>query len=382
MLTTLLDTLRQAGCEIDPSRLQRARDEVVGHVCITSRSARGAYGVAKYRYACAIHVHPQLECDCECPDWQDRGQYRRRPCKHILGLALEVGELPDSDEAAIAAEELPEPPSLPLDDAPATSFGRIVGQAIERAVLALADTVHGILAAGETPLLIGPTGCGKTSAVRTVPDRLGWGFDEVSGSSSFVDADLVGIRVNGTESAGVFGRVFSRARAGHTVLLFLDEFTRFNTRAQDLLMRPLLPTPAETAQRMGIDASVPVRLIEAPLWGVEWAPFQRTPIVLACNPWGSPIDPALARRVTPVVVEFAAEVAELFRSPLREGIIASWKATAEAQVPLPVEYSALARAESPDDRRLFVAYLNRMRAVDRAAAEGFRRVLEGIGLRV
>jgi len=281
---------------------------------------------------------------------------------------------------AIAAQP---PPASPPPPSPAATFRDRILQAVAGAISALADQVEAVLAAGEVPFLIGPTGCGKTSAVRLVATRNAWGFEEVSGSPSFADADLAGVKMaGGVELAGPFARAFRRARDGEVVLLFIDEFLRFNTRAQDILVRPLLPTPPSVAQAMGIRTAEFVRLLEAPLWGVEWAPCSRARLAIACNPWGSVLDPAVVRRVTPVPVAFAPAVARLFTTPLQNAIEASWKAVQGGQLPLPIEYQALTTAEAPDDRRFLAAYFGRLGAIDPAAAEGFRKVLQGIGVTV
>jgi hypothetical protein len=272
--------------------------------------------------------------------------------------------------------------SLPDFDAPRPSFGEVVRQHIGIAIAALADLVESALLAGEIPFLIGPTGCGKTSAVRLVAVRNGWGFEEVTGSDSFADADLVGLRTDQMEQPGIFARAFHRARAGETVLLFLDEVLRFNIRAQDILMRPVQSTPVSVAQAMGIQTPESVRLIEAPLWGVEWAPVDKSHLVLAANPWGSRVDPALVRRVWPIPVDLDGAVANLFDSKLADVIRASWRAVQQGELPLPIEYQALARAQGPDDTALLRAYLLRLATLDRAAADGFRTVVEGIGVQL
>ena len=84
----------------------------------------------------------------------------------------------------------------------------------------------------------------------------------------------------------------------------------------------------------------------------------------------------------PLPVAFATPVLELFSSPVRDAIETSWKAEAEGQLPLPVEYQALLDAEAPDDATLFRPYLIRLRAIDRAAAEGYHTLLKGMGINV
>lgn len=388
--STLLDLLKQWG-SVDPRRIERAQEIVdLGRVRVSTATAQEIAGEVVGRYRTSITLDATnpavLDLECDCPDWQQRGQHFSQPCKHLLALALKVGPVPDNGAVVVItppapAPTTPPPASTPL--APVTTFRDRILQAVAGAISALADQVEAVLAAGEAPFLIGPTGCGKTSAVRLVATRNAWGFEEVSGSPSFADADLAGVKMaGGVEIAGPFARAFRRARDGEHVLLFIDEFLRFNTRAQDILMRPLLPTPPDVAQAMGIRTAEFVRLLEAPLWGVEWAPCSRAKLALACNPWGSVPDPAVVRRVTPVPVAFAPAVARLFTTPLQNAIEASWKAVQGGQLPLPIEYQALTTAEAPDDRRFLAAYFGRLGAIDPAAAEGFRKVLQGIGVTV
>jgi hypothetical protein len=366
--------------QIEPGRLERARDDILakGGVAVLRATQEEIRAKVKGHYTAVITLQPALTLECDCPDWRPTGQARHRPCKHLLATALAV---PQPSPTAPA-----EPPgAMPsrATSAPPPPFGRLVQATVGRAVERVSQLVDGLVGQGEIPFLIGPTGSGKTSAVREVALHNDWGFEEVGGAPSFADADLVGIRMQGgTTIPGVFARAFERARAGETILLFLDEFLRLNQRAQDILMRPFLPTPARVAQAMGIATSEDVRLIEAPLWGVEWAPLERIKLVLAANPWGALLDPALVRRVTPVSVGFDQAVASHFDSPLREAIQASWQMVQGAELPLPLEYSALCRATSARDQTLLEGYLSRLRAVDVAAAEGFKTVLEGIGLKL
>lgn len=328
---------------------------------------------------------------CSCPDFQKRGGHYA--CKHLIALAQEGDNhfpagtsvstpAPATEQTQPQNSGLDPHPDLPDFEAEAGSFRERVRSAIGSAIAGLADLVEACLLAGEIPFLIGPTGSGKTSAVRLVAVRNGWGFEEVAGSESFADADLLGLRTDHMEQPGVLARAFRRAREGAEVCLFLDEALRFNARALDLLMRPVQVTPVSVAKAMGIPATEPVRLVEAPLWGVEWAPVAKVHMALAANPWGSLPDPALIRRVWPLPVTLDDTVAALFDSPLSDAIRASWHGVSQGELPLPIEYQALTRARDPQDAAILRAYLVRLSAVDKAAAQGFKAVVEGIGVQL
>ena len=385
-----IDTLRKAGYAIESGRLRRARAltpdtwTALPHGGFEGVILGGGQRTVRHRPAIRVNGDGTLKVECSCQDWRTRGEKAspQMPCKHILTLAFNVGDIPtvspESDEAEAGASDAETPPPA----APDLPFKEKVRQAIGQAIEALADQVDALMQAGEIPFLLGPTGSGKTSAVRMVAQRRDWAFEEVAGSPSFADSDLVGLRTDHMEVPGVFARAFRRAREGETVLLFLDELTRFNARALDVLMRPLQVTPARIARAMGL-AWGDIRLVEAPLWGQDWAPAEKVRIVLAANPWGSRLDPALVRRVHPLPAGFSEEkVLTLFTDPVKGIIQTSWAGTKNGEMPLPIEYQALLAAEGPDDQRIVWPYIERLRALDPAAADGFLVVAKGLGLEV
>jgi hypothetical protein len=375
--------LQNAGYTIEAGRLRRARSLIPHRI---DRSPSGWEGEVHGGGSQRIIRHKpfiRIEQDkvtvgCSCQDWRTRGAASNMPCKHILSLAFNVGDIPTVSGEAAARPATDAPAAAP----PEPPFSTKLRQAIGGAIAALADQVEALIQAEEIPFLLGPTGSGKTSAVRMVAARRGWAFEEVAGSPSFADSDLVGLRTDHMEVPGVFARAFHRAREGdETVLLFLDELLRLNTRAMDVLMRPLQVTPAEIARAMGLAWS-DIRRVEAPLLGQDWAPADRVRIALAANPWGNPPDPALVRRVHPLLVGFSDDVLALFQEPLRGAIRASWSGVTSGQLPLPMEYQLLTTARAADDETLLIPYLNKLRAVDEAAADGFRAILEGLEIRV
>lgn len=396
----VVDLLRDAGFIIDQRRLDRVFRDPKGPIqgavqlTITPLEIRG---LVKKIYHTTIQLQGSrvTDCDCDCPDWlQSGGKAARVPCKHILGTAVDapwpLPVMPPAPPAApAAAPDAPAPtaapmlPPEPVQDPDTLTFNQRVRRAIGQAVAHLADLVEPILRADKTPFLIGPTDVAKTSAIRLIALRHGWGFEALDGMSSFADADLVGLKTDHGVYASVIARAFRRARGGDTVLLFLDELTRLNQRAMDVLMRPLLPISCEVAwaQRIPADDGQAVRMVEVPMWGLDWAPVGRCKVALACNPWGSALDPALIRRTVPLEVGFDPAVAALFQKPARDAIEASWKLVTEGQLPLPIGYTLLAEATEPADLSFAPTYFAQLRAIDRPAAEGFRKLLEGMGIR-
>lgn len=374
---------------LEPGRERRAQEiQAKGWVAVNTCTPAHLAARVSGNYDVSIDLRSGITIDCDCPDYQQRGQHMRRPCKHILALALEADTATGAQpavqpaQALIPPQQADPPADLPDFAAGEPAFTDEVCSAIGKAIAGLADLVETTVRAGEIPFLIGPTGSGKTSAVRLVATRNGWGFEEVTGSESFADADLLGLRTDHMEQPGIFARAFRRARESETVLVLIDELMRFNVRCQDLLMRPFQSTPVAVAQAMGLEVSGPIRLVEAPLWGMEWAPVSRVHLVLAANPWGSSLDPALVRRVWPLPVDLDEAVLQLFEPALADAIRASWNAVRQGELPLPIEYQALARARHPGDTAILRAYLVRLGAVDKAAADGFRTVLEGMGIQL
>ena len=328
---------------------------------------------------------------CTCADWlQSGGWTEKRPCKHLLALAI-VTDIPSlvqplKPEAHVAQEQTggaaPQPVASTPAAAPEPLFGDQIASVIDQAIGRIADQVREILSQGFVPLLVGPTGSGKTSAIRRVAQSLDCRLVEHAGSDSYTDSDLVGVMMpSGLRMPGPIAQALGNARElGEPVLLFLDEFTRYHLRAQESLMRLLLPIDANVVRSLGIEYDGAVRATSAPFWGDEWAPADAVHIALACNPWGTPLDPALVRRTVPVMVEFELQVAELFDAKLSIAIKLSWTGTQDGTLPLPLEYGELVRASSPDDARILERYRSRLSVLDTAARTAFDALLQGSGV--
>lgn len=327
---------------------------------------------------------------CTCADWfQSGGWTEKRPCKHLLALAI-VTEIPPSlqpikPEAHVApgaaGGAAPQPAASTPAAAPHPPFANRIAGAIDETISRIAGQVREILDQGLVPLLVGPTGSGKTSAIRRVAQSLDCRLVEHAGADSYTNSDLVGVMMpSGLRLPGPVAQALGQARElGEPVLLFLDEFTRYHMRAQESLMRLLLPIGPEVVKALGIEYDGAVRATSAPFWGDEWAPAEAVHIALACNPWGTPLDPALVRRTVPVMVEFALDVADLFDARLATAIKLSWTGTQDGTLPLPLEYGELVRAESPNDTKILERYRSRLTVLDPAARTAFDALLQGSG---
>lgn len=219
----LTDLLAQA----EAGRLSRARAIVArrdvaavaapGGVAAIVTTDGGRHGVR------LAQVEGLLQASCDCADWQQRHE-TVGPCKHVLAtvtVALASEELLQA-LASRVVHACVQPPSTCSDGA---------RRAVCTAVAKLAQKVSEALDEGAVPFLVGPTGSGKTAAVKQAATARRWGLEVVAGAASFTDADLVGLRAPGMAIPGILARAFGRALRGETVLVFFDELTRFNPLA-------------------------------------------------------------------------------------------------------------------------------------------------------
>jgi hypothetical protein len=378
-----------AGFKVDQARLKRASDiRFTAQPNFEFTSGEYVLKTTLNTYTVLWEITPRgddavIRPSCTCPDWADRGRYTNTLCKHLLSAALQNDNLfaavinlkPVSADIIFPAKEEKQNIEQVED------FNDRVKREISKAVSSLAQDLLAVLKEGYVPFLLGPTGVGKTSAIRQVALATQSLLIEHAGADSFTDSDLVGVEMpSGKRMPGPIGNALTHAREmGEPVLLFLDEFLRYNSRAQESLMRLLLPIPAEITRVMGISHNGAIRATSAPFWGDEWAPAESVSIVLAANPWGNVPDPALVRRTVPIMVGFDNNVAGLFSQKTRAAIDLSWKGTADGSLPLPIEYGELARAQSADDPAILSRYHNRLMALDPAAAKGFETLLSNLG---
>jgi hypothetical protein len=382
----------QGGFLFDAKREDRAVKEIAPGVSmnwmqsagIELKSSQVVHGYTVTWTANQAGKQVSITPACTCKDWLESGGWtEKRLCKHLLALAMKTN-IPASMENLEPEAFVPHtdpapaaPAAKPSKKAKQQSFSEQISEAIGAAIADIAAQTKAILDEGLVPLLVGPTGCGKTSA-----QSLSCRLVEHAGSDAYTDSDLVGVMMpSGLRLPGPVAQALGHAREmGEPVLLFLDEFTRYHLRAQESLMRLLLPIGADVAASLGIDHNGAIRATSAPFWGDEWAPADQVHIALACNPWGTPLDPALVRRTVPVQVQFAAPVMKLFEKRLQSAIAISWKGTVDGTLPLPLEYGELARAESPDDDRILARYKARLTVLDLAAGQAFDALMKSAGV--
>lgn len=358
----------------DTGRVNRARDEVFGTVALTEQSGAMARFTASVKHTVSlVHEAPGIQGKCSCQDFTTRQMERHLACKHLVAVAMWL------DDRGMNPEDLVQPGAAVSAGStwPNVALRLAVGAAISK----LANTIGAFLLEGEAPLVIGPTGVGKTTALHKVAEILDFGMEEVAGSESWTEADLIGTWTPAREWVwGPIGRAFERAKKG-PVIMFVDEVTRFNPRAADILLRAIQPLTASLARRMGL--SIPagvdeVFVAEAPLLGYrQWTPADNLLWVAAGNPGINPLDPALVRRFLVLEAKLDRAILTALPADVQTLIGSLWDSYESGELPLPLEYQQLARAKDATD--LFRLYHARLRALDTIAAEAVLRVLEGHG---
>jgi len=281
-------------------------------------------------------------------------------------------------------------PSQPSQSIPGqysfkTKLNKAIGNAIENVI----DVTKEVLRKGKHPFLLGPTGCGKTSAISALikdrefwlelfknrygiefdqflPNGEGMLFDSIAGLETYGDADIVGLITQMKEVASIIARAFAIARSGKFVTVFCDEFKRFDPRVQNFFMTALLPIDATTARSMGIDTDESIYRVEAPVWGIEWAPVKHIIWIFGANEWGAAIDPAFARRVQARFIEYSDAALHPLDSDIADFIRQTWQDTRDGLLSLPIEYGLLSTMKNGSDVSIFADWLENLRLIDPA----------------
>ena len=221
-----------AGFKVEPARLKRANDMHADQPNLKVEPSGGTVvETTMHSYAVRWEITPRgsdavIRPSCTCPDWADRGRYSNLLCKHLLNTAIHSGDLFAAEKLKPVSADIVFPKEEKSQAAPLEDFNGHVRREISRAVSSLAENVLAVLKEGYVPFLLGPTGVGKTSAIRQVALAMGSLLIEHAGADSFTDSDLVGVEMPSSKRmAGPIGNALSHAREmGEPVLLFLDEF--------------------------------------------------------------------------------------------------------------------------------------------------------------
>jgi hypothetical protein len=394
---------------IDPMRARAAESiSDVRNYTLANHGGEPIVSASVESASCTLAAEPDAT-RCNCADWQ-RGKLQSPPrlCKHLIRLALEnknnpdphnlpkmagTGTIPQSDIALPESEPEPDanhPPGFVppfrrrrqiLPGSLQETIHARIGQAIDKWARELEAEIRDSYP-DDVWLLYGPSGTGKTSAINQLALNMQCGIEFLAGSDSWADSDLVGFAnpTNSERIPGVIGRAFARARNGENVILFLDEFLRFNRRAHDILMRAIHPTSAAIGRAMGIDTTEDLYIAESPLWGIEYAPVNRIAWVAATNPWGIIPDSAMIRRMIPLPGEFSASVLAPLSAQMRDVILATWAGVADGSLPLAIEYQAISRMTEPDDSSILIPYIRRLALIDQPAADAMRDICSACGI--
>lgn len=355
--------------------VKQANDQAVRAVCRKSGVARA--------YTAVVNFTDSNLSGCTCGyylNYKNGGTVNRTElCSHQIGMLIHcdngqvtvepppegtrVARQPRAQRATVNGVSIPSQPGQ-------YSFKTKMSNRIDSAITETSNIVLEKLDAGMIPIMVGPTGCGKTSAVkkllRVLADRGEmWGLETIGGLETYGDADLFGIRMINGDIEGVISRAFRRALSGENILLFIDELLRFDTRVQNAFMLALQPIDVDTAHAMGIATDEPVYVTEAPIWGRVYAPCSRIKWIFGCNPWGAKVDPAFGRRTQPVFVGYSKKVLDLIDDEeLNTMINSTWEGVKSDSIQLPIEYQQLAAMKNGHDRSIIPNYLDRLRFVD------------------
>lgn len=299
------------------------------------------------------------------PEWQQNDANVRAKKEHLKTKLKEI-------EAAAQANI-------------AKSFRQKIADIRDKQLDHVANLILGVLDSGDFPhpFLSGAPGLGKTGGMATAAIKRGWLFETESGSETKTSADLVGVRMSaGVVIEGVISRAFRRAQQENRVVLIgLDEWPRFPQKAQDVLMQGLVPIPPATAKLMGIETDEPIYMVSEALWGVVWCPCRLIKWVLGGNPWGAAMDAAMADRIEVINLTFPGEMQNLFEPGIRDTIKASWEGARPGNrmgVSLPISIRACEAANGPDDKKIIVRYIDRLRLIyGDGPADAFMTIARG-----
>jgi hypothetical protein len=341
---------------------------------------------------------------CRCGKFYSAGGPTDKWCKHLTAMLITAddGKLlvePIADGSAPRAPRAAKPSSVTTasdvvesseyaeleeraDDTPEIrkKRGELLREkiltALQKAALETAQKMLELVEIGAFPLLVGPTGCGKTYAGRQLYKMLpkyerngvleSWRYADITLDSSFRQSSLYGV-LSSSEGRvpGVLARAFAMARDGYKVLIMVDELLRGVKRVQDTFLPLLVRLPAEDARAQGIDTDVDVIKGEADAWGVEWAPADNVVFCFGTNPWGETFDAAFLRRVKVIRVDYSDEVLRPFAPHFAAKVRQIWDLCRYGKITLPIEYGSLLLANKRDpSQKIFPMFLESVALLD------------------
>lgn len=339
-------------------------------------------------YAGKINFADSSENGCHCGfgmPTHDSGQ-KTKLCTHATAalIVADGGQFLPIPESAPrqAGERKPRQPKVNADgsvSAPATtsqSFKAKMSRKIRAAIEAIVEKLQEVHEAGRHPIMVGPTGCGKTSAADLLAEFDTFqAYEALTGIQEIGAADMVGLITPGRDVPGVFARGFARALEGETVLFFFDEWMRFNPLAQEICMKAILPTSAAAARKMGFETDEPVYYTEAPAWGRIYAPCSKVKYVFGGNPWGARPDAAFVNRVKVLQIDYSYDVLKLLDDELAAFVAQTWQFNKDGVLDLPVTYRELSRLKNGSDRSWLDEYMQNLEFYNPGQAEIVRAFL-------
>lgn len=286
---------------------------------------------------------------CTCTLWNGHSRHRGLDCSHIT--EARSGHTSAGVKSGTAAE-----------------WRDGLRAAIQKYIDSCAAEVESVLEEGHrASLFIGPTGMGKSTAIKQAIRKSGAYFAQGVGASAHTPATMLGMVAQGVSHPGPIADAWSQARKGKTIF-FLDELFRFPQSVSTLLINCMEVVDSALAERGGLYKNHPelagqdILVISAPLWPLDICPAANMTFVTAANPWGTIPDPAVMRRVTDVrKFVYDPEVndwglAAHFTQSVWECIAKTFMAVKSGEIAVPFAFDSMMAMKGPDDTAPLRAY--------------------------
>jgi len=287
---------------------------------------------------------------CTCALWNGHLRHRGQDCNHITEA-----------KSGYTA-------STTVKSGTAVEWRDGLRQAIQKYIDACAVEVKEVLEEGHrASLFIGPTGMGKSTAIKQAIRQSGTYFAQAVGAAAHTPATMLGMVAQGVAHPGPIADAWEMARKGKTTF-FLDELFRFPQSVSTLLINCMEVVDAALAERGGMYRTHPqlagkdILVISAPLWPLDICPAENLTFVTAANPWGTIPDPAVMRRVTDVrKFSFDPEVNDWglsnhFLPSTWECISKTFMAVKSGEIAVPFAFDSMMAMKGPGDTGPLRAY--------------------------